>query len=61
MLLVLEEWERQEALRAELYMRQMVQAGKNWGGNSRRQSNISDFSGVLEWREPMHLDNFILR
>lgn len=32
MLLVLEERERQEALRAELYMRQMVQAGKNWGG-----------------------------
>ncbi|WP_160665100.1 hypothetical protein [Colidextribacter sp. OB.20] len=28
----LEEQEKQESLRAELYMRQMVQAGKNWGG-----------------------------
>lgn len=28
----LEEQERKEALRAELYMRQMIRAGKNWGG-----------------------------
>lgn len=28
----LEEQEKLEALRAELYMRQMVRAGKNWGG-----------------------------